>query len=63
MSKCTHCETTGVVGVMCDRCKIAELVEALEEIVYCAELCDLYGDYSVAVDIAKDALKKHKEVS
>ena len=25
MSKCTKCETTGVVGYICDRCRIAEL--------------------------------------
>jgi hypothetical protein len=31
MSKCTHCETTGVVGVICDRCRIAELEEAIKE--------------------------------
>ena len=31
MSKCTHCETTGVVGVICDRCRIAELEKELDE--------------------------------
>jgi hypothetical protein len=30
MSKCSHCETTGVVGVICDRCRIAEL-EAVQK--------------------------------
>ena len=25
MSKCSHCETTGVVGLICDKCRIKEL--------------------------------------
>ena len=29
MSKCSHCETTGIVGVTCDRCKILALESSL----------------------------------
>ena len=34
MSKCSHCETTGVVGVIFDRCRIAQLEKELARHVY-----------------------------
>ena len=69
MSKCTHCETTGVIGVMCDRCRIAELkadnarlLESWKDINECSEqqvkrIAELEILYDDARDMTELSLK------